>query len=82
MKLSHWYKIHIELLLDGEWKVIHKITFKWEDFNDNFQRFICKQLEGLYGMDRMVIYYDNEKNLKEMREIEESRNNGSKTTKD
>ena len=69
MSLSHWYKIQIELLRDGKWKVIHEVSLKSEEFNDNFERFVDKQLEGLFGIDRMVIYYDNEKNLKEMEEI-------------
>ncbi len=69
-KLSHWYKIQIELKTGEEWKVIHEVEFKWDDFNDNFKRFIDKQLEGLYGVDRMVIYYDTERNLKEMKKID------------
>ena len=72
MKLNHWYKIHIELRqIDGSYKVIHEVSLRGEEFNDNFRRFVDKQLEGLYGIDRMVIYYDTDKNVKEMDEIKE-----------
>lgn len=68
--LNHWYKIQIESRLGGKWHITHEISdFKSSDFNDNFERFIDKQLEGLFGIDRMVIYYDTERNLKEMEEI-------------
>ena len=69
-RLTHFYKIDLELRQhDNTWKVYHSVEFEAEEFNDNFMRFVDKQLEGLYGIDRMVIYYDTEKNLKEMEKI-------------
>lgn len=67
--MNHWYKIQIEVKEGDNWKVVHEVPFEWNDFNDDFRRFIDKQLEGLYGIDRMVIYYDTERNLQEMEKI-------------
>ena len=68
--MKHWYKIDLELKqLDGTWKVYHSFDLEWDDFNDDFKRTIDRMLEGLYGIDRMVIYYDTERNLKKMEEI-------------
>ena len=65
--MKHFYKIDLELRqIDNSWKVYHTVEFEWDDFNDNFKRFVDKQLEGLYGIDRMVIYYDTKKTLKGM----------------
>jgi hypothetical protein len=64
--MLHWYKIQIEVKDGDGWRVIHEVPFESKEFNDDFERFIDKQLEGLYGIDRMVIYYDTAKMLKQM----------------
>ena len=72
--MKEWYKIDLELRqLDGTWMVYHSIEFEASEFNDNFERFIDKQLEGLYGIDRMVIYYNTKKTLEGMRREEEAK---------